>query len=94
MRTTGPYLAYYNAQRYQDVIDLANTTLSASSEPILEESYYWRGMAKTALGDTAGAIEDFQQSVTVHPGYGPGLDQLKALGVAPVLNCQTQPVSL
>jgi hypothetical protein len=35
---TGPYWAYYYTGRYQDVIDLATTTLGAMSQPVLEES--------------------------------------------------------
>ncbi len=46
---TGPYFAYYYTGRYQDVINLATQTLDAMSEPILEESYYWRGRAYLAL---------------------------------------------
>ncbi|MDX1438236.1 MAG: C39 family peptidase, partial [Anaerolineales bacterium] len=43
---TGPYWAYYYSGRYQDVIDLANTTLyDTISEPTLEESIYWRALA-------------------------------------------------
>ena len=34
----GPYQAYYNAARYQDVINLANTTFTWVGKPVLEES--------------------------------------------------------
>ncbi len=48
---TGPYWAYYYTGRYQDVINLANTTLgTVLGGPTLEESLYWRGMAEGALG--------------------------------------------
>lgn len=80
---TGPYFSYYHTGRYADVIDLATKTLDASNEPVLEESFYWRGMAKNALGDTKGAIEDFQASIQAHPGFGPALVQLQQLGNAP-----------
>ncbi len=80
---TGPYWAYYYSGRYQDVINLADTTLAAMSEPILEESYYWRGMAKAALGDRAGAIADFQKALEVHPGFAPAQYQLNVLQGSP-----------
>ncbi len=80
---TGPYFAYYYSQRYQDVIDLATSTLDASNEPILEESYYWRGRARLALGDTQGAIDDFKASIKYHPRFQPSLEQLQLLGVTP-----------
>lgn len=80
---TGPYWAYFYAGRYWDVLNLTTQTLYNMSEPVLEESYYWRGLAKEALGDVAGAIEDFQTSVEVHPGFGPALTQLDRLGISP-----------
>lgn len=53
---TGPYWAYYYSGRYQAVIDLATKTLDYMSEPILEESYYWRALAQEARGDDPAAI--------------------------------------
>ena len=46
---TRPYWAYYYTGRYQDVINLATTTRNAMSEPVLEESYYWRAPIKVQL---------------------------------------------
>jgi tetratricopeptide (TPR) repeat protein len=80
---TGPYFAYYYTGRYQDVIDLATTTLQVMSEPILEESYYWRAKAKLALGDEEGAIEDLKKSLEAHPDFTPSLNELLLLGVEP-----------
>ena len=77
---TGPYWAYYYTGRYQDVIDLATKTLDNMSEPVLEESYYWRGLAREAVGDVPGAIEDFRAGLKAHPGFEPALEQLKRLG--------------
>lgn len=74
---TGPYWAYYYTDRYQDVIDLATKTLDNMSEPILEESYYWRAMAREAIGDIDGAVEDLQTGLKYHPGFVPALQQLQ-----------------
>jgi peptidase C39-like protein/tetratricopeptide repeat protein len=74
---TGPYWAYYYSGRYQDVIKLATTTLDAMSEPVLEESYYWRALAREALGDTEGAIKDLRSALKYHPGFEPALTQLQ-----------------
>lgn len=80
---TGPYFAYYYTGRYWDVFSLAETTLGAmQSDKNLEESYYWRAMAKAALGDTAGAIEDYRTSLSYHTDFGPSLYQLQVLGAA------------
>ena len=79
---TWPYWAYYYTGRYQDVINLADTTLNDTiSEPVLEESLYWRALAREALGDLDGAIADLQESVTLNPNFTPGWDQLNRLGV-------------
>jgi hypothetical protein len=80
---TGPYWAYYYTRRYQDVIDLATSTLDNMSEPVLEESYYWRALAGEAAGDLPGAIEDLQTSLKQHPGFEPAVEQLERLGVKP-----------
>ena len=81
---TGPYWAYYYSGRYADVLNLATTTLEDTiSEPVLEESLYWRGMSKIALGDPDGAIQDFRASLKWHPGFEPSLEQLAYLGAAP-----------
>ena len=77
---TGPYLAYYYAGRYQDVIKLATTTLEAMSEPVLEESYYWRALARIALGDSQAAIQDLRSALKNHPGFEPAITQLQQIG--------------
>ena len=78
---TGPYPAYYYTGRYQDVINLAYTTLVNVDKPVLEETYYWRGMAKEALGDRDGAMEDLRRAADLNPRSTGVLDQLRLLGV-------------
>jgi hypothetical protein len=79
---TGPYWAYFYSGRYQDTINLANITLQDTiSDPVLEESLYWRGLAREAIGDLEGAINDFQESVRLNPNFSPGWQQLYRLGV-------------
>ncbi len=80
---TGPYFAYYYSGRYQDTIDLADATFQTVTKPVLEESWYWRGMGKLALGDTQGAIDDFREAVRLHPNFAPATYQLSQLGVSP-----------
>lgn len=80
---TGPYEAYYHTGRYQDVTNLANTTLSFLSEPILEETLYWRGMAKEASGDVDGAVADYNRAIRINPSSTDAAAQLQRLGLAP-----------
>jgi tetratricopeptide (TPR) repeat protein len=79
---TGPYFAYYHSGRTYDTLYLADSTLNAmQGDKNLEESYYWRGMARAALGQTQDAIQDFMTSLTYHPGFEPAIYQLGLLGV-------------
>jgi hypothetical protein len=78
---TGPYYAYYFTGRYWDVINLATTTLDAMSEPILEESYYWRARAELALGDTVGAEKDLRLALKYHEDFAPALQLLADMGL-------------
>lgn len=81
---TGPYWAYFYSGRYQDTINLAETTLYETiSEPTLEESLYWRGQAYLALGQINEAIADFRETVRLNPNFGPGIHMLNQLGVTP-----------
>ncbi len=80
---TGPYFAYYYTGRYQDVIDLATTTLDTMSEPVLEESFYWRARARLALNDREGAVEDLRKSLDAHPDFYPAIEQLTLMGEQP-----------
>jgi hypothetical protein len=80
---TGPYFAYFYTGRYYDVINLATNTLEHIDKPAIEESFYWRAMAKAALGDIPGAVEDYRASLEWHPNFGPTLYQLQVLGVEP-----------
>jgi tetratricopeptide (TPR) repeat protein len=77
---TGPYFAYFFTGRYQDVINLATETIIHSSEPAIEESFYWRARAKATLGDTAGAVDDLRESLKWHPDFAPSVEELNALG--------------
>lgn len=81
---TGPYKAYFYAGRYQDVITLANITLTDTiSKPTIEESIYWRGRAKYMIGDTKGAVDDFREALRLHPKWGPAIQALQDLGIQP-----------
>jgi tetratricopeptide (TPR) repeat protein len=81
---TGPYKAYFYTGRYYDVISRADITLNEmKSEKNLEESYYWRAMAKAALGDTDGAIQDLREALKWHPNWSTAINQLQSMGVNP-----------
>lgn len=70
----GPYESYQAVGRYDEVIALASATLNTASN--LEESYYWRGMARLAQGDADGARADFEAALRYHRDWSPALAAL------------------
>lgn len=77
----GPYESYYSVGRHEDVIALATATLKTTGN--LEESYYWRGKSRQALGDGDGARADFESALRYHENWGPAQAALEALSDAP-----------
>lgn len=81
---TGPYRAYYYTSRYQDVINLADTTESTLfSHRVLEETLYWRALAEAALGYYDQAYADLRRAVEYNPNFSPGLAKLAEWGISP-----------
>ncbi|MHB8776760.1 MAG: C39 family peptidase [Anaerolineales bacterium] len=81
---TGPYFAYYYSARYQDVINLADTTLNDTiSTPTLEESLLWRGRAYYQIGNTKNAVDDYRAALKVHVNWPPAVQALQDLGLQP-----------
>ena len=64
---TEMYQAYFNMGRYSDVVNLASSTLETT--PNLEESYFWRGKARHALGDVEGALSDLKKALEYNPYF-------------------------
>ncbi len=78
---TGPYFSYYFTGRYQDLVNLATTTIDAATQPYFEESFYWRALGYAALGNLDAAREDFCTSLKYHPDFPPTLEQMQSLGL-------------
>ncbi len=73
----GPYESYYQVGRYVDVILLADATLQ--NRPYFEESFYYRGLAQLALGDSEDARINFQAAATFNPHFEPAIHSLQSL---------------
>ncbi|MEE9616156.1 MAG: C39 family peptidase [Anaerolineae bacterium] len=73
----GPYESYHAVGRYDDVIALAGATLATANN--LEESYYWRGMARLAQGNTGGARADFEAALRYHENWLPAVIALAGM---------------
>ncbi|MCW1971096.1 MAG: C39 family peptidase [Anaerolineae bacterium] len=65
----GPYEAYLAEKQYDEVIKLANATLTIVTN--LEESYYWRGRAYSGLGNTEAARRDYATAVRLNANFAP-----------------------
>ena len=73
----GPYEAYLQVGRYSDVIALADVTLH--QRPYFEESYYYRGLAFSAVGDNSSAEQDLRRAVGFNPRFTAAIEALERL---------------
>ncbi|MFW6042390.1 MAG: C39 family peptidase [Chloroflexota bacterium] len=76
----GPYEAYYQTGRYEDVIVLADVTLQ--DRPYFEESYYYKALAQIELGEVDDAQENLRRAVDFNPNFQPAAEALRELEVA------------
>ncbi|MGQ0601330.1 MAG: C39 family peptidase [Anaerolineales bacterium] len=79
----GPYRAYYNVLRFQDVIDLSTAAINSTPKPGLEEAYYWRGLALEAYGQGTEAVADYQIALEKNPRDLEAREALRRLGYVP-----------
>lgn len=63
----GPFRAYYEVGRYDEIIALADATLAQAKS--VEELFYWRGRALQAKGDIEGARAAWQAALGFNPNY-------------------------
>ncbi|MEZ4667487.1 MAG: tetratricopeptide repeat protein [Anaerolineae bacterium] len=74
----GPFEAYFNVGRYDDVLSLVEANLNNGGQYI-EESYYWQGKVLAAKGDNAKATAAFKQALVHNPRYADAQNALSAL---------------
>jgi len=77
----GPYIAYFNQGRFQDVVDLAEVTLFRTYKA--EESLLWRGWAMFRLGDLNSAVADWREALEYNPFYQDAQYALEYVGSTP-----------
>ena len=73
----GPYEAYLQIGRNDEVISLADGVLGKTID--LEESHYYKGLALRALGQTAQARSEFQTALGYNKNYRDAQRALDAL---------------
>ncbi|MHB1318079.1 MAG: C39 family peptidase [Anaerolineae bacterium] len=74
----GPFPAYYQAGRFDEVLALADATLAVTKD--IEELHFWRGMALAALGNAAEARVSLERALELKPGYPEALAALEGMG--------------
>lgn len=73
----GPYVAYLQAGRYDEVITLADATLHVLDD--LEESHYFKGLALRALKRDDEARREFETALRYNQNYQDAQHALEAL---------------
>ena len=77
----GPFHAYFQSQRYEDLLALAEHTLQVT--PNSEEAFLWQGWALYSLGDSQGAIDAFRRSYRENPTSFDARYALDFMGATP-----------
>jgi hypothetical protein len=63
----GPFKAYFETGRYDDVLSLVQINLTNAEE--LEETYYWQGKVRQAQGQPEQAAVSYRRALAYNPNY-------------------------
>ncbi|HLA45609.1 MAG TPA: C39 family peptidase, partial [Aggregatilineales bacterium] len=63
----GPYEAYFQSSRLDDVVALAQSTVRTT--PYVEETYYYLGRVYEVLGDSAGALVEYKKALQYNQNF-------------------------
>ncbi len=74
----GPFEAYFNVGRYDDVMGLVQNNLTNGAQ-FVEETYYWQGRVFEARGQTNEAIAAYTRALSHNPLYQAAQDALNNL---------------
>jgi tetratricopeptide (TPR) repeat protein len=77
----GPFFAYYNANRLEDLDELVDYALRITD--VSEEVIIWKGWAYYRQGDSNGAIEQFRLAYETNPKSVYAQQALDFMGVGP-----------
>lgn len=76
----GPFEAYFETGRYDDVLALVNTNLRTAGNYV-EETFYWQGKVFAAQGQRQDAAAAFQRAIAQNPNYQAARDALGTLNL-------------
>ena len=63
----GPFKAYFETARYDDVLSLVQINLTNAEE--LEETYYWQGKVRQAQGQPEQAAVSYRRALAYNPNF-------------------------
>ncbi|MCC6805579.1 MAG: C39 family peptidase [Anaerolineae bacterium] len=76
----GPFEAYFETGRYDEVTALINSNLSTAGNYV-EETFFWQGKVFAAQGQTQQAAASFQRAIAQNPRYQAARDALGTLNL-------------
>jgi hypothetical protein len=74
-----PYMAYWKAGRFDDVLTLADATLATQGGRNVEETYWYKGHALLSQGNVSAAREAYQAALEANPNFYPAQISLDSL---------------
>lgn len=74
----GPFKAYYETGRYDDVLSLVKINLNNAEE--LEETYFWQGRVLEAQGQDTQAATAYRRALSYNSNYVEARSALDSLG--------------
>jgi tetratricopeptide (TPR) repeat protein len=75
----GPYEAYYQTGRYEDVLTLAQATTDPENYPESEEAFYYMGLVYEARGELRAARNMYNKALQYNPNYEAAQEALNDL---------------
>jgi tetratricopeptide (TPR) repeat protein len=73
-----PFRAYHEAGRHAELLALADSVIATAGN--IEETYFWRGRALQALGDSDAARQAYRRAAELNSNYAEAQQALAALG--------------
>ena len=71
----GPYIAYFNVERHDDVLALTTANLNNGGQYV-EETHYWQGRAYVAQGNIDEARRAFNAALSINPRFSAAQEAL------------------
>lgn len=70
----GPYEAYYNTGRYDDMIRISRQNQNDGGGHFVEETWFYLGLAREGRGETDLALQNYNAAITFNPNFTPAVD--------------------